>query len=223
MLNDYDIPLYLSHTITDIRGKERVEAVTVSRVGSDMAPIPGTEMTFDCDTVLLSVGLVPENELTRAADIDIDPRTNGPRVFENMETSMPGVFACGNVVHVHDLVDFVTEESEHAGAAAGRYAAGISNEPGRTLTLINGGGVGYTVPQTLRRGNVEKSAGVFLRVKGVYSDAALVVTDEAGNTVARFRREHMAPGEMQRITLPKALLDKAQGDTLTVSVERSDS
>ena len=116
-LNDFDIPLYLSHTITDIQGKDRVERVIVSEVGPDRRPIPGTEMTFDCDTVLLSVGLIPENELSRAAGVEMDPRTNGPKVFENMETSIPGVFACGNVLHVHDLVDFVTAEAARAGDA----------------------------------------------------------------------------------------------------------
>ena len=122
-LKDYGIPLYLSHTITNIVGRERVEQVVVSEVGADRRPIPGTEITFDCDTVLLSVGLIPENELTRAAGISIDSRTSGAVVFENMETVTPGIFSCGNVVHVHDLVDFVTAESRRAGAAAARYAA----------------------------------------------------------------------------------------------------
>ena len=114
-LNDYDIPLYLSHTITDIRGDKRVEQVVVSKVDENRRPIPGTEMVFDCDTVLLSVGLIPENELSRQSGIEIDRRTNGPVVYENMETSIPGIFASGNVVHVHDLVDFVTAESQRAG------------------------------------------------------------------------------------------------------------
>ena len=117
-LQDYGIPLYLSHTVTDIRGHDRVEQVVVSRVGPDRQPIPGTEMVFDCDTLLLSVGLIPENELSRAAGIAIDPRTRGPVVDENRQTSVPGIFACGNVLHVHDLVDFVSAESERAGAAA---------------------------------------------------------------------------------------------------------
>ena len=132
-LEDYGIPLYLSHTITDIKGHERVEQVTVSKVGPDRRPIPGTEMVFDCDTVLLSVGLIPENELTRQAGIAMDKRTSGAVVFENMETGVPGIFACGNVVHVHDLVDYVSAESERAGAAAaawvqGKHAAGEALE-----------------------------------------------------------------------------------------------
>ncbi|MEG2119221.1 MAG: FAD/NAD(P)-binding oxidoreductase, partial [Pseudoflavonifractor sp.] len=120
-LHDYGIPLYLSHTITEIRGRDRVEQVIVAAVDPSRNPIPGSEMVFDCDTLLLSVGLIPENELTRQAGIVIDPRTGGAAVFENMETSLPGVFACGNVAHVHDLVDFVTAESARAGAAAARF------------------------------------------------------------------------------------------------------
>ena len=131
-LRDYDIPLLLSHTVTDIRGRERVEQVVVSRVDSERRPIPGTEMIFDCDTLLLSVGLIPENELTRQAGIEMDPRTGGARVRENMETSLHGVFACGNAAHVHDLVDHVTTESRRAGAAAARYvlAGCVSEEAG---------------------------------------------------------------------------------------------
>ena len=131
-LRDYDIPLLLSHTVTDIRGRERVEQVVVSRVDGECRPIPGTEMIFDCDTLLLSVGLIPENELTRQAGIEMDPRTNGARVRENMETSLHGVFACGNAAHVHDLVDHVTTESQRAGAAAARYvlAGCVSEEAG---------------------------------------------------------------------------------------------
>ncbi len=131
-LRDYDIPLLLSHTVTDIRGRERVEQVVVSRVDGECRPIPGTEMIFDCDTLLLSVGLIPENELTRQAGIEMDPRTGGARVRENMETSLHGVFACGNAAHVHDLVDHVTTESQRAGAAAARYvlAGCVSEEAG---------------------------------------------------------------------------------------------
>ena len=117
-LQDFDIPLYLSYTVTEIRGEKRVEQVVVSRVDGNRRPIPGTEMVFDCDTLLLSVGLIPENELTRQAGIEMDPRTNGPKVYENMEVSVPGIFACGNVCHVHDLVDYVTAESLRAGEAA---------------------------------------------------------------------------------------------------------
>ena len=215
-LNDYDIPLYLSHTITDIIGRERVEQVVISRVDENRRPIPGTEQTFDCDTVLLSVGLIPENELTRGAGIPMDRRTNGAIVYENMETMAPGIFACGNVVHVHDLVDFVSAESEKAGAAAARYALG-EEISGRCIELKNGNDVNYTVPQHIRVEGVEKLCEVFFRVNNVYRDRIITVTDEAGNLLCRFPREHMAPGEMEKIALPRPLLEKAVG-SVTVSV-----
>ena len=217
-LNDYDIPLYLSHTITDIQGKERVEKVVVSKVDENRAPIPGSEIVFDCDTVLLSVGLIPENELTRSAGIAMDRRTNGAIVFENMETSVPGVFGCGNVVHVHDLVDFVTAESMRAGAAAAQYAAG-QEAGGPVLEVKTGNCVTYTVPQHIRRENVEKTVEVFFRVNNVYRDMVIQVKD-GENVLCQFKREHMAPGEMEKIAIPRVLLDKAQGATITITVEK---
>ena len=215
-LNDYDIPLYLSHTITNIIGKERVEKVIINKVDENRRPIPGTEIEFDCDTVLLSVGLIPENELTRNAQIVMDRRTNGAVVYENMETSAPGIFASGNVVHVHDLVDFVTAESKRAGAAAAKYALG--HKAGGPVTEVKTGScVNYTVPQHIRRENVEKGVDVFFRVNNVYQDMVIKVT--SGDTqLCAFKREHMAPGEMEKITIPKVLLDKAP-DEITVSVE----
>ena len=216
-LHDYDIPLYLSHTVTDIRGKNRVEQVVVSKVDENRDPIPGRSMVFDCDTLLLSVGLIPENELTRQAGIEIDRRTNGAVVYENMETSLPGVFACGNVCHVHDLVDFVTAESQRAGAAAADYVLNSANPSDeRVLEVRNGDGVTYTVPQHIRPGRVDKPCGLFFRVNRVCGDSEVLVT--SGDTqIARFQREHLAPGEMEHITLPKALLDKASG-SVTVSI-----
>ncbi|WP_191397185.1 NAD(P)/FAD-dependent oxidoreductase [Flavonifractor sp. An306] len=217
-LKDYGIPLYLSHTITNIIGRERVEQVVVSQVGPDRKPIPGTEITFDCDTVLLSVGLIPENELTRAAGIPIDTRTSGAVVYENMETAAPGIFSCGNVMHVHDLVDFVTAESQRAGAAAARFAAGQVTDPGAPcLDVSNGSGVTYTVPQKIRPNNVEKGVDLFFRVNNVYRDMRIRVTC-GGQELCSFPREHMAPGEMEHIVLPRVLLDKAQGGPLTVSL-----
>ena len=215
-LEDYGIPLYLSHTITDIKGHERVEQVTVSQVGPDRRPIPGTEMVFDCDTVLLSVGLIPENELTRQAGIAMDKRTSGAVVFENMETGVPGIFACGNVVHVHDLVDYVSAESERAGAAAAAWVQG-KHAAGEALELKNGDGVSYTVPQHLRLDALEKPARVFFRVNRVTRDAQILATDADGKTVARFKREHMAPGEMEQVALPPQLLKQARGP-VTLSI-----
>ena len=216
-LNDYDIPLYLSHTVTDIRGRDRVEQVVVSQVDEKRNPIPGTEMVFDCDTLLLSVGLIPENELTRQAGVEMDRRTNGAVVYENMETSIPGVFACGNVLHVHDLVDFVTGESQRAGAAAARYV--LRGEDGGAepvLDVRNGDGVTYTVPQRIRPGQVDKACGLFFRVNRVCGDSEIVVASN-GAQIAKFKREHLAPGEMEQITLPRVLLDKAEGE-VTVSI-----
>lgn len=218
-LHDFDIPLYLSHTITDIQGKDRLERVVVSGVGPDRRPIPGTEMVFDCDTLLLSVGLIPENELTRRAGIDMDRRTNGPRVFENMETSIPGVFACGNVVHVHDLVDFVTAEAEKAGRSAAEYVLHGAAADGRMFATACGACVTYTVPQQIRLAAMGDKTEVSFRVNRSFAKSRILVTDETGTVVARFARQHMAPGEMEHIALPRVLLEKAGGDTLTVSCE----
>ena len=220
-LHDYDIPLYLSHTVTDIRGRERVEQVVVSQVDERRQPIPGTEMVFDCDTLLLSVGLIPENELTRQAGITIDPRTNGAVVYENMETSMPGVFACGNVAHVHDLVDFVTAESQRAGAAAADYILGTAQQDGPVLEVKNGDGVTYTVPQHIRPNRVDRRCDLFFRVNRICEDRQIRVT--SGDTlIAQFPREHLAPGEMEHIVLPRTLLDKAS-ETITVSIQEVES
>ena len=166
----------------------------------------------------LSVGLIPENELTRSAKIEMDTRTNGAIVYENMETSIPGIFGCGNVVHVHDLVDFVTAESMRAGAAAAKYAAG-QEAGGAVMTVKTGSCVTYTVPQKIRRENVEKAVEVFFRVNNVYRDMVIRVMD-GENVLCQFKREHMAPGEMEKIAIPRVLLDKAQGDVITVTVEK---
>jgi len=219
-LDDYDIPLYLSHTVTNVIGRERVSKVIVSQVGPDRMPIPGTEKEFDCDTLLLSVGLIPENELTRSAGIKIDPRTNGAVVYENMETDTAGIFACGNVAHVHDLVDFVTVESKKAGAAAAAYALSHdSSHSSRVISVKNGEGVIYTVPQLLRTENIDKNVELFFRVNNVYKNMVIQIRDELGNTICSFKREHMAPGEMEKIPLPRVLLEKAQGSTVTVSLK----
>ena len=219
-LKDWDIPLYLSHTITNIQAENgRVSHVTVSRVDERRSPIPGSEMEFDCDTVLLSVGLIPENELTRAAGIVMDSRTNGAVVYENMETSRPGIFACGNVVHVHDLVDYVSAESERAGAAAAEYALNPPAEE-KAVSLVNGDGVSYTVPQRIRVPRVAKLADVFFRVRQVYGESVIEVR-EGEKVLAAFKRDHMAPGEMEHILLTRAVLDQIQGGEITVSAREA--
>jgi NADPH-dependent 2,4-dienoyl-CoA reductase/sulfur reductase-like enzyme len=220
-LNDYDIPLYLSHTITQIKGDRRVEGVTVQEVDGTGKPVPGTELFFDCDTVLLSVGLIPENEITKEAGIQLDKRTKGPVVYENMETSIPGIFACGNVVHVHDLVDFVTAESRRAGTAAARYCKNSASADNETIiTIENGDNVGYTVPQHVRADRIEKYAEVFFRVKQVYHDSVIEVTS-GGQVLSTFKREHMAPGEMEHIVIPEEFLKKTEGGKIKISAREA--
>jgi len=216
-LDDYDIPLLLSHTIVEIRGDKRVEEAVVARVDQNLKPIAGTEMTFTCDTILLSVGLIPENELTDKAGIEIDPRTKGAIVRENMETSCPGIFACGNVVHVHDLVDFVTEESEIAGRGAAEFVLNEKSETADEMTLLCGDGVSYVVPQIVRRERVAKTQTVYFRVNRLF-DKSRVVIRSGENEIAAFKRPYMAPGEMEHVKIPKALLDKAEG-AIVISVE----
>ncbi|MBO4453175.1 MAG: FAD-dependent oxidoreductase [Clostridia bacterium] len=214
-LDDFGIPLYLSHTVTDIIGNGRIEGVVISKVDEHNKPIPGTEMKFDCDTLLLSVGLIPENELSRAAGIEIDPRTNGAVVGDDMQTSQPGIFACGNVLHVHDLVDYVSAESEKAGASAARYV--LEGDKGGTLIPIaNGENVGYTVPQRYSPERIDKSLEVFFRVRRKIRKAEITVMS-GGEKIASFRREFLAPGEMQKINIPKVILDKADENGFTVS------
>lgn len=219
-LNDYNIPLYLSHTITEIKGKRRVEGVVVSEVDSHGKPVAGTQQFFDCDTVLLSVGLIPENELSRKAGIELDPRTKGPIVYENMETSVPGIFASGNVVHVHDLVDFVTAESQRAGAAAAGFCLNKTqnggNEP--VVEITNGENVGYTVPQHVRPNRIDKYVEVFFRVKHVFNESEINV-ESGGNVLSVFKRGHMAPGEMEHIIIPKKFLEQVKGNGITVSAK----
>ena len=211
-LHDFDIPLYLSHTVTDIQGKDRLERVVVSKVGADRRPIPGTEMVFDCDTLLLSVGLIPENELTRRV-------TGGPEVGDDLSTSIPGVFACGNVVHVHDLVDFVTAEAEKAGRSAAGYILHGAAAEGRTFATACGACVTYTVPQHIRLSAMEDRTEVSFRVNRSFAKSRVLVTDETGAVIAKFARQHMAPGEMEHIALPRVLLEKAAGQTLTLACE----
>ena len=216
-LEDFDIPLYLSTTVVDIHGRERLEAVTLAQVDGSRRPIPGTERRIPCDTLLLSVGLLPENELSREAGVQMDSVTGGPVVSDDLSTSLPGVFACGNVVHVHDLVDFVSGESDLAGASAAAYV--LKGEAADTvvLDLVPGNGVGYTVPQRVRPADVDRSVNISFRVRQNYGPSQITVTC-GGRQLARFKRQRMAPGEMEHIALPKVLLEKADGP-LTVAVE----
>lgn len=219
-LDDYNIPLYLSHTVIDIVGKERVEKVVIAKVDENRKPIPGTEREYECDTLLLSVGLIPENDISRKTGLEIDRRTNGLIVNEMMETSASGIFACGNVVHVHDLVDFVSAEARKAGAAAAKY---IKDEvkDGEYKEIINGKGITYTVPQKFRAENIDKALEIFMRVNNIYKNVKLEVKDEE-KVLMSLNKQHLAPGEMEKVMVPKKILDTMVGKSLTVEVTGGD-
>lgn len=219
-LDDYNIPLYLSHTVIDIVGKERVEKVVIAKVDENRKPIPGTEREYECDTLLLSVGLIPENDISRKTGLEIDRRTNGLIVNEMMETSASGIFACGNVVHVHDLVDFVSAEARKAGAAAAKY---IKEEvkDGEYKEIINGKGITYTVPQKFRAENIDKALEIFMRVNNIYKNVKLEVKDEE-KVLMSLNKQHLAPGEMEKVMVPKKILDTMAGKSLTVEVTGGD-
>lgn len=219
-LEDFNIPLYLGHSIVDIKGDKRVEKAVVMKLDENRKPIPGTEMEFDVDTILLSVGLIPENELTQKAEISMDMRTKGAVVFENRETSLPGVFACGNAVHVHDLVDFVTEEGQIAGRGAAEFVLNgrKDDDSDDVVELVNGNDVGYTVPQKIRKNSFVGKVGVYFRVRSVHKEAALITVKSGDREIYSVKRMHLAPGEMERIDLTPAMLSDVSGQ-LTVSVE----
>ena len=204
-LNDFGIPLKLSHTVVDIQGRERVTGVTIAEVGPDRKPIPGTEIHYDCDTLLLSCGLLPENELSRGMGVTISPVTNGPIVDESLQTNIPGVFAAGNVLHVHDLVDFVSEEAAAAGRAAVRYLANGPQDWGREIPITFEGGPRYTVPASIDPKRVEGDLVIRFRVGGVMKNrrVRLYLDDEA---VVSRKRPVMAPGEMEELKLTQAAL-----------------
>ena len=202
-LNDFDIPLHLSHTVTQIHGKDRVTGVTIAAVdeANGRRPIPGTEQYIPCDTLLLSVGLIPENELTVGAGIRMDPVTGGADVNQHRETSAEGIYACGNALHVHDLVDYVSEEAEIAGRAAAQRILTEEKAPARTITVKPGFGVRYSVPQRIDVTDGVEDVRLFFRVGDPYKKVRVLVTDEQGNAIAKRARNAVAPGEMESITL----------------------
>ena len=222
-LNDFDIPLKLSHTVVDIIGKKRVEAVVIAEVGPDRKPIPGTEKTYTCDTLLLSCGLIPENELSEMSGVALSPVTSGPVVNESFETNIPGIFACGNVLHVHDLVDFVSGESFKAGQAAAEYVQGKTRE-GRLIPVEDGAGVRGAVPQQIRLEKGAQHAGVdiMFRPDRVYQNPYVVVTAD-GKPVFSQKKMIMAPGEMANITLNEkqlAACEDAAEIVVSISMEK---
>ena len=232
-LDDFDIPLKLSHTVVDIKGKERVESVTLAQVDENRKPIPGTEEEYSCDTLLLSVGLIPENELSRDMGVELHPVTSGPRVNESLETSIPGVFACGNVLHVHDLVDFVSEEAAMAGRCAAEYVMKNADEnikvekDSEEEILVQGtDGVRYTVPCSIHPSRMLEKHPVRFRVGGVYQKSYISVYLNDQRVIHK-KRPVMAPGEMETIYLEKkwfigdsACMGKKEDIKIIVKIEQ---
>ena len=217
-LHDYDIPLLLSHTVINIRGRERVSGVTVARVDENRKPIPGTEQEFDCDTLLLSVGLIPENELSIGAKVKLSPITGGPLVNDQLQTNVPGIFSCGNVLHVHDLVDFVSEESMRAGEAAARYLSG-EKQPVDKCPVKEGAGVRGAVPQRvdIPKGEIKDPVKLMFRPDKVYKNQFLTL--RAGSRVLSSRRVViLTPGEMAETTLTPAMLEALRKEELTLEI-----
>ena len=214
-LNDYSIPLKLSHTVTEIHGKDRVEGVTISRVDENRRPIKGSEEYIKCDTLLLSCGLIPENELTISAGISMDRVTGGAVVDGNRQTSAEGIFACGNVLHVHDLVDFVSEEAVIAGRAAAAYAlGGCDDESSVNIQLRTDGRARYTVPQRL---TALRDTTVYFRVSDVFRDAKIVVSDGSRVLVSK-KKLKLAPGEMETVVLSRDMISSVESGELKISV-----
>ena len=216
-LNDYDIPLKLSHTVVDIRGKERLNGITLAQVDDRGKPIPGTEEDYSCDTLLLSVGLIPENELSRGMGVEMDNVTSGPVVNESLETSIPGVFACGNVLHVHDLVDYVSEEAGRAGISAARFVKGELSEGGKDIPIIATEGARYTVPRHINVDKMDDLLTVRFRVGAVFKDSYISVYYN-GERMMHRRKQVMAPGEMEEIILQKEKL-AAYPDLQSITVK----
>ena len=207
-LDDFNIPLKLSHTVIDIEGKNRVEAVTIAKVGADRKPIPGTEERYTCDTLLLSCGLLPENELSKSAGVELSQITSGPIVNDSLETSVDGIFACGNVLHVHDLVDFVSQEASAAGKNAAAYIkAGEKDAQVMMLPINPEGGVRYTVPSFVRPAEMEENLTVRFRVGDVFKNKVIAVYFDE-QLIMKKKRQVMAPGEMEQVILRKKKLEE---------------
>ena len=207
-LDDFGIPLKLSTTVIEIHGKERVEGITLAKVDENRKPILGTEEYIPCDTLLLSVGLIPENELSSKLGVSMAPVTSGPAVNESLETSISGVFACGNVLHVHDLVDYVSQEAKKAGKYAARYIEDFSKQPAleneeKPIPFLAKNGVRYTVPQTIRPSHMEETLTVRFRVGAIYKDCAIGVYFN-DHPVAHLKKNKLAPGEMEQVVLKRS-------------------
>ncbi|PAT01280.1 pyridine nucleotide-disulfide oxidoreductase [Candidatus Izimaplasma bacterium ZiA1] len=215
-LEDYNIPLYLSHTVTEIIGKDKIEGIKVQKV-DNFVPVPNTEMEFEVDALLLSVGLIPENGISEAAGIELHPRTKGPIVNESYQTNIEGVFACGNALHVHDLVDFVTTESRKAGEKAAKYVKGEYKDNVERINLVAKNGISYIVPQMVSSENVDKTIELFMRVTDVYKNVEFVIKQD-GKELKRIKKKHLAPAEMEKVILTKSQIEGANKE-ITIEVE----
>ena len=221
-LEDFNIPLMLNHNIIKINGKDRVESVVVVKTDANKRNIPGTEEIFECDTVLLSVGLIPENELSNNLGVRMDRGTGGPVVNEAMETEVEGVFACGNVLHVHDVVDYVTQESRRAGKSAALYVKDELAREGNYILTKPGEGIGYIVPQKIKVEELDKPIEFFMRVRDVYMEGKLIIKLD-GEIIREVKRNYMIPSEMERLMLNPNLLKGKNGKELTVEVLRGEA
>lgn len=218
-LNDFDIPLKLSHTVVDIEGKNRVEAVTIAQVGEDSKPIPGTEERYTCDTLLLSCGLIPENELSKGAGVSLSAITSGPIVRDNLETSVEGIFACGNVLHVHDLVDYVSQEAASAGRNAALYIKNGASANAKTVSILSKDGVRYTVPSFVCPDEMEDTLVIRFRVGAVYKNMT-ITTYFDGEPISKRKRPVMVPGEMEQVVLTKKKLAEYPNlNEITICIE----
>ena len=220
-LNDFNIPLKLSHTVVDIEGKNRVEAVTIAEVGPDRKPIPGTEERYTCDTLLLSCGLIPENELSKSAGVALNPVTSGPVVNDSLETNIDGIFACGNVLHVHDLVDYVSQEASAAGKNAANYIKNGKEKDAKIVEILPVDGVRYTVPKYIRPTEMDDTLTVRFRVGAVYKNCA-IATYFDDQLISKRKRPVMAPGEMEQVILDKKKLGEYPDlSKITIKIEEA--
>lgn len=209
-LDDFGIPLYFSHTVTNVYGEDRLEKIELAKVDENRNPIPGSEMYFDVDTLLLSVGLIPENSLAEEAGIDMDMSTRGPIVDENYMTSVPGIFACGNGLHVHDLADFVTKQAGEAALGALRY---LNGSGGDYSSVKAGNLIGYVVPAKLHKENLPKTVTLYFRVRKPLTNVTIEIS-KGDKVIRSIHKDHLIPSEMEQVIIANTMLEDAEGDLL---------
>jgi hypothetical protein len=214
-LNDFKIPLKLSHTVVEIHGKDRLEGVTIAKVDENRKPIEKSKKFIKCDTLLLSVGLIPENELTKKADVDLSTVTSGATVDQDRQTMISGIFACGNVLHVHDLVDYVSEEAEIAGKAASEYIK-KNVQPQINLKIIPDGKIRYTVPQIA---TLIKDFSIYFRVSDIFENCEVVLKDEE-KEIIKLKKQKLVPGQMEKIDIKKEMIKEISGNNLYIELNQ---